>query len=225
MANGNNMSMGPNDIDFTGCTSLTCVTVDNVSLSNQVWPPFFESGVTFSTNCSGGGAPLATNIDVSGFQGATTVAVGSDLQMEVIITPSAAAGQNVLWQVQNGTGQATVDLNNGVLTGVAAGTVTVGATATDGSGVYGLTQITVTEALSLEASSSEMISLYPNPVTDQFFVTSTSKIEMITVYSLDGAMVFNTNESVVDVSMLSQGVYLVEIETASQKITQKLIKQ
>ena len=50
--------------------------------------------------------------------------------------------QAVTWSVNNGTGQATID-SNGLLTGTVAGTVTVTATAKDGSENLELKQITV----------------------------------------------------------------------------------
>ena len=63
--------------------------------------------------------------------------------MTATISPSDATNTNVTWSVTNGTGSATID-SNGVLTGVSNGTVTVNATAKDGSTVCGKTTITIT---------------------------------------------------------------------------------
>ena len=64
------------------------------------------------------------------------------LQMIATITPSNATNQVITWSVTNGSGSATIN-SSGLLTGVSAGTVTVRATATDGSGVYGTAVITL----------------------------------------------------------------------------------
>ena len=76
---------------------------------------------------------------------ATTVAAGSTLQMSATATPDDAADKSVTWSVSDGT-KATINETTGLLTGVAAGTVTVTATAKDGSGVKGTKEITVAVA-------------------------------------------------------------------------------
>jgi len=83
-----------------------------------------------------------TSIVISGFGGATTVAVAATLQMETAILPLTATIQIVEWSVINGSGSAAID-SFGLLTGGSVGTVTVRATATDGSGVFDDQVITV----------------------------------------------------------------------------------
>jgi hypothetical protein len=84
-----------------------------------------------------------TAITVTGTGGDTTVDDGDTLQMIATIAPTSAYNQNVAWSVINGTGTATISVG-GLLTGTSAGTVTVVATATDGSGIIGTLVITVT---------------------------------------------------------------------------------
>jgi len=95
----------------------------------------------------------ATTIMVKAAKNATGVAVNAKLQMTVSISPTNATIKNVTWSVKNGTGSATID-QSGLLTGTSGGTVTITATAKDGSGVYGsiiinviqpVTRITVTD--------------------------------------------------------------------------------
>ena len=62
--------------------------------------------------------------------------------MTAEISPSDAANTGVTWSVTDGTGKATID-SNGVLTGTVAGTVTVKATAKDGSKVSVTKEVTV----------------------------------------------------------------------------------
>lgn len=86
---------------------------------------------------------VATSVTVDSAGSATTVKTGATLQMSASVLP-AEASQSVVWSVTPGTGTGTI-LPNGLLIGGNAGTITVVATATDGSGVSGSMVITVTE--------------------------------------------------------------------------------
>ena len=100
------------------------------------------SDATFATgSCS----PISvSSITVTGSSMAPTVPNGGTLQMNAGVTPSNAANQTVTWSVTNGTGKAIINASTGLLTGTVLGTVTVTASATDGSGVVGTEIITVT---------------------------------------------------------------------------------
>lgn len=63
-------------------------------------------------------------------------------QYSAVVTPDNATNKSVTWSVDNGTGAATID-TNGVLTPTSLGTVTVKATAVDGSGVVGSKTVTI----------------------------------------------------------------------------------
>ena len=88
-------------------------------------------------------AILVSSISVQGQGGATNLTSGSTLQMVATVTPANASNSTVVWSVTNGTGTATINTSTGVLTGGNPGTVQVCATATDGSGVFGCTTITI----------------------------------------------------------------------------------
>jgi uncharacterized repeat protein (TIGR02543 family) len=76
------------------------------------------------------------DISVSADGGVSSVEIGAPLKMCANVQPDDATITSVTWSVENGTGSAAID-SNGVLTGTAAGGITVIATANDGSGVYG----------------------------------------------------------------------------------------
>jgi hypothetical protein len=63
-------------------------------------------------------------------------------QMSVAIEPANVSSHKINWSVQNGTGEAKID-NNGLLTGVANGDVTVIAEATDGSYISATKTVTI----------------------------------------------------------------------------------
>ncbi|WP_162341647.1 S-layer homology domain-containing protein [Paenibacillus paridis] len=87
---------------------------------------------------------LVTEINVTSHDDASSLEVGSTLNMYAEILPENALYKKIKWSVENGTGTATINAS-GVLTGTTAGTVTVKATAVDGSAVYGTKLITITE--------------------------------------------------------------------------------
>lgn len=88
---------------------------------------------------------LVTSVAVNSAGNATEVVYGQTLQMSVEVLPNDALDKTVTWSVTNDTGAATIS-TDGLLTATGAGTVTVKATANDGSAVYGEKPITVTKA-------------------------------------------------------------------------------
>lgn len=75
-----------------------------------------------------------------------TVETGKTLQMKADVEPTDASEKSVSWSVKNGTGSADIDEESGLLTGSNSGTVTITATANDGTLVTGEKEITVTQA-------------------------------------------------------------------------------
>ncbi|MGS0745229.1 Ig-like domain-containing protein [Syntrophomonas erecta subsp. sporosyntropha] len=102
-------------------------------------------------------------ITVSSQDGITTILKSQTLQMQATITRDTATNKEVTWSVEPGTGTATID-NDGLLTATGAGTVTVKATAKDGSGIVGEIGITIKES--------------SIPVTDVFMGVSSEYIEV-----------------------------------------------
>lgn len=79
------------------------------------------------------------------------------------------------------------------------------------------------DAVSLNTNS---VKLYPNPVNDRLFIKSTEQIESVTIYNINGQLIKRTNETIngVDVSVLSSGLYMIEIKTNNNTINQKFLK-
>ena len=99
----------------------------------------WETASTSSTDTT----TEVTGIKVTGSGGLTTINTqGGTLQMTKTVTPSTATVQKVTWTVVNKDGEAVIS-STGLLTAVANGTVTVKATATDGSGVVGTVDVII----------------------------------------------------------------------------------
>ena len=89
-------------------------------------------------------SPTDTTTKVTSIKvtGSAITTQGGTLQMTKTVTPSDAAVQKVKWSVVNKDGEAVIS-STGLLTAVANGTVTVKATATDGSDVVGTVDVTI----------------------------------------------------------------------------------
>ncbi|MEC0266091.1 Ig-like domain-containing protein [Paenibacillus anseongense] len=84
-----------------------------------------------------------TSLTVTGAGGATEITSRSgQLQMGATAQPGGAPTTNVAWTVENGTGSASIS-STGLLKAIDNGSVTVKATAQDGSGVVGQTNIQI----------------------------------------------------------------------------------
>ncbi|SCP96722.1 glycosyl hydrolase family 95 catalytic domain-containing protein [Anaerobium acetethylicum] len=102
----------------------------------------------------------ASAITVSSKSGINKIsAMGGSLQMKAEITPANAFDKSVTWSVDN-TSKATIDAN-GLLTAVGTenGSVTVKATARDGSGVAG------TVVVPIRFSEAEISTIIPNSLS------------------------------------------------------------
>ena len=84
-----------------------------------------------------------TSITVTSAGGATTITIDNgSLQLNAVLTPANATVKTVTWSFVNGAGLATIN-SSGLVTAIDNGTVTVRATANDGSGVFGTIVITI----------------------------------------------------------------------------------
>jgi hypothetical protein len=120
------------------------VTVDGRGTGVYVW----NGSRWMFIAVSGSVQTPVTNITVRTQGDVTSIMSGFDLQCLADVLPSNATNKDVNWSVAPyaGTGTGTVNPTSGLFTGNVAGTVTVRATATDGSNVWGEKQITVSPA-------------------------------------------------------------------------------
>lgn len=95
-----------------------------------------------------------TSIILSGSGGASTITTHKGtLQLNAAIMPSNVTNPVVSWFILNGTGQASID-STGMVTALENGTVTVYATANDGSGIFGSLIITISNQITLVSAIS-----------------------------------------------------------------------
>jgi hypothetical protein len=118
----------------------------------------------------------ATELDASG--------ASSTLQLTATVEPDNASNKTVRWtQVYNPAttaGRVTID-ENGLVTGVKAGTVTVRATATDDSGVYGNLELNVKPTNQVSSITIAVINNLPT-VEAGYPLNLQATVEPITAY-------------------------------------------
>jgi uncharacterized protein YjdB len=204
--------------------NLTCIEVDDVLAATNTWTNI-DAGASFSLDCS----IYVTSITLQGQAGESTITTqGGTLQMEATVLPANADDGSYTWSVTNGTGSASID-GGGLLTATTNGTVTVTATANDGSGVTGSAIITISNQNSLGISDSELvnnISIYPNPATSEINISSDNFIESIEFIDVFGKVIksiLNSNNTI-DVSNLSNGLYFLQVYTKEGSAIKKFIK-
>jgi hypothetical protein len=146
----------------SGTGYLTALTVDaNSTINGTVYvnnvKTVPQAGVTYTgvIKVTKTESTPVTSITVSG---ATSMEVGKTLQMSATVLPANATDSSVTWSVKNGTGSATIS-TAGLLSATSAGTVTVTATANDGSKVAGSMTVTIT------ASTTAVTSIAVNGAT------------------------------------------------------------
>ncbi|KUO58007.1 MAG: hypothetical protein APF84_18450, partial [Gracilibacter sp. BRH_c7a] len=126
----------------------TNVDGEEIDESDTQPPPQQNQG----SGSSGPSTVHVSSISVTGENGSLIVVKDGTLQMNANVSPGNASNKNVTWSVDEGTGNATID-QDGLLTGTEIGTVTVKATAKDGSGKVGTKEV----AIAWEVTDGEVI--------------------------------------------------------------------
>ncbi|NVK28058.1 MAG: Ig-like domain-containing protein [Flavobacteriia bacterium] len=224
----------------------TVLTFDSDALSNNpnesytrfpdITGNFLQHGDTTSVLFSPGtrtdGTPFDTNyvvmsIAVSGAGGASTITVdGGTLQMEAMVMPTFAADTTVTWSVDDpavGTISAT-----GLLTAVSDGTVNVIATANDGTGIADTLAVTISnQSIGIDEQNLNALNIYPNPATDFVNIEVEGEINSVSIYTLEGRLVMQSNEveNGVSVNNLTAGVYILRAEVNGTAVESRFIKK
>jgi hypothetical protein len=68
--------------------------------------------------------------------------------------------------------------------------------------------------------------MYPNPTSGELYIRSTHPIESIEVYSLLGALVYETRSfsKSINLSDLNAGIYICQINAGTKRVSKKIIK-
>jgi hypothetical protein len=98
-----------------------------------------------------------------------------------------------------------------------------------GEKIYYFDNVNYGSALSNQSFDMAKISMYPNPTSNMLTITSANKMDAISVYSVVGQEVMNVkvnaDNTVLNVSGLQDGIYLVKVISEGKVSTSKFIKQ
>jgi len=153
---------------------------------------------------------------------------GASLNMVAKVLPVNTTIPNVTWSVTPTT-LATID-QNGKLTALADGKVTVTALAWDGTGKKGTTVITLsyqTTGIS-ERSVADKIAVYPNPTVNGNFtidgIESITQIEMVNLLGKKVMAFTNLNQSSLQIQVnVPKGIYVLNLFDGNQFYYKKIM--
>ena len=151
-ANGSVSPSGAQSVEEGQTLEVTATPGPGYSFSSWTVTGAGSSCVGSTFTMGSEDATLTANfeqIKVSGItvNGDATVKTLASTTYTATVSPAEALTKTVSWSVINGTGTATINSLTGELTAGSPGTVTVRATATDGSGVSGELAVTIQDAV------------------------------------------------------------------------------
>ncbi len=171
---------------------------------------------------------MVEGIAIESDGGATTIdVIDGTLQLIAVVTPDDAFNTAVTWEVSDAL-LASVDAN-GLLTADDDGDVSVTATTTDGTDLSAEIMITISgQYVGVSNSVSKTIKMYPNPVEDILYIENAADASSIDIFDMSGKLMMSVsnlnNNMSVDVSGLSNGIYVVRTYQEEGVQTFKLVK-
>ncbi len=144
---------------------------------------------------------------------------------------------NISWNVSSNQTWLVTDVSDGSNNKTITLTSQVNPTATTRTAIITVSfnssnskTITVTQdarTTGINEIDNEIISIYPNPAYTTLFISNIDKRAIISIYDLQGKMIINKVliDSQVDITDLSRGIYILQINCNNKIITKKLIKQ
>lgn len=201
---------GPHSVIYSapGTKTVTLtVTVEGIAYTETktdyitVTAPVLVSSVTLT----------ADNDTIDVYQGS--------LQINAAILPEEATNKNLLWSVSDTT-LAMIE-QSGVLTALHNGTVTVTATATDGSGVSGTIDIVLINQVGIPQLHTRAISVYPNPAASFIRLAFNGK-GTVSIFNSSGQLVQTckvVGNMPVKLNNMGNGLYLLKLDTGSEVFT------
>jgi len=87
--------------------------------------------------------------------------------------------------------------------------------------------ITMETISSVKETTLSEILIYPNPASNKLFIQSNKQLKQIDIYNIQGQLVKSErgNSQEISISDLTNGMYIINLTTDSEKIIQKFIKQ
>lgn len=180
---------------------------------------------TININASQVIIPQQLEIHIEGDAEPAITQNGGALQLYAIILPENA-NQEVVWSIIEGTEYAIID-ENGLITAIADGVVTVQAVSIENNDVTDTIVITISgQTLGIGEFDKLNVSIYPNPVKDVLSVQSDIDVEQVVIYNLMGQLIIKSKDENINTEALSEGTYIVHVSFENgSSVTKKIIKK
>jgi xyloglucan-specific exo-beta-1,4-glucanase len=191
----------------------------NPSACTSAWQTFSVNVTSFVTSIAVSGAGNSTTIDEK----------DGTLQMIATILPDNATDKSVTWSITSGNSAATIS-NDGLLTATADGTVTVRATANDGTEVFDEIDITITsQTVTGVEDNIVRFEIYPNPIVTSLTIRNARDIKEVTLINVHGQVVNKTlnsqNTLTVNLEDIPTGLYILQLRDGrNRNYFKKVIK-
>jgi len=209
-------AVNPGKVKVTATSNYNPVLFDTVVITIE--PQIFVTGISLASFRMDGTPSSAISVQ------------GDSLNVIAMINPSNADNKSLTWTL-SGSGSATYrELNSNTIRIIATGngTLTVRATANDGSNVYGEKSITISgQPSNIDDVIINTITVVPNPAKDHIMLSQPVNAT-ITLYSILGEKVLVSEyngHNTIDISALKAGVYLIEVRINNQTNIIKLLKE
>lgn len=201
--NANNVTINTKDTKVNASKDIKGLVIKDEVKKEEDKKPISGGG-----GSSGGSGNEVVKVSAISVTGAEGVVKDGTLQMATSVSPSTASNKSVTWSVAtlNG-GAATID-QNGLLTATSVGTVTVTATAKDGSGKSGSKVVTIADVMvttseelttALSGESENKVILVSGALgsgdangAENGYTVYTIDKENVIVRGMDGAKVYGT---------------------------------
>ena len=139
---------------------------------------------------------------------------GNGNDIDYTFTPSGGNNPTVVASLVAGSATVTLDWTN-----IASFTVS-----STGS-LFGFDNLEINSTLSIDDFSTENINIFPNPTDNILTVESDSRLKSISVINTLGQLVMKSSNNIINVSKLTAGMYILNIETEAGISTRKIIKE
>ena len=200
--------------DFSSISAFKNITGLNCSLNNITDLDLSANTSLTTLNCS---RTLLTDLDISTYSSITSLNCSINNQL---VSLNIANGNNSNFTNFVGT-------NN---SGVSCIKIDAGFTPpTDGSWLKDANTIydsNCTISVNETATDISSINIFPNPTQGIINIYGDDVIEQVTVYNLQGKeMMVTQNTNEINISDLANGVYILQVQTDHELITQQIVKQ
>jgi formylglycine-generating enzyme required for sulfatase activity len=171
-----------------------------------------------------------TSVSLNKIETTIDLRTSNNEQLTATISPSNASNKLVYWQSSDKS-IASVD-NTGKIVCYQRGECTITATTVDGQKTA-ICDVTVTNTTNFNENNTAPVDIYPNPVDYELRISNCQLRDenVMTLTDVSGRQVNNCtlqivgNDAVMDVSSLSQGIYIIKIQTDSGQIVRKFVKK